>query len=299
MEIQSRKIRVLGLHGMGTSAAIFRSQTAAMRLKLPPDRFEFVFVDAPHPCSAAPGTDVLFDSARHYAFWTDPAAPPEAIRSAIAWLDGQLAQHGPFDILMGFSQGCALIASYLVHHSLRSKQQRLEVQDQKPLPFKAAVFICGGVPLQVLSDAGVEVTRRARDINALTGRMLRGRTAALAEMAANPELVARERGVGLWDRDGAPAGLVHDPGRMPDQRDVFGLDLSDEALPDGVGIAIPTAHVFGAKDPRWPASIQLACLCRDKRMYDHGGGHEIPRTTEVSEAMAELMMGLAKGVQGE
>ncbi|KAL1841852.1 hypothetical protein VTJ49DRAFT_6529 [Mycothermus thermophilus] len=294
MANQGQKIRVLGLHGMGTSAAIFRSQTAAMRLKLPPNRFEFVFIDAPHPCPAAPGTDVLFDSARHYAFWTDPAAPPEDIHSAIAWLNTQIAQYGPFDILMGFSQGCSLIASHVVYHSLQSKQE-----EQKPLPFKAAIFICGGVPLQVLSDVGVEVPQRAKDISALTGKMLRNRTAALAEMAANPELIEQERGVGLWDSGDAPAGLVHDPSKMPDERDVFGLDLSHEALPEGVRIEIPTAHVYGAKDPRWPASMQLAYLCKERRMYDHGGGHEIPRTTEVAERMAELVMELVREIQGE
>jgi hypothetical protein len=34
-------------------------------------------------------------------------------------------------------------------------------------------------------------------------------------------------------------------------------------------------------------------------MYDHGGGHDIPRSTKVSERIAELVEELAREIQGE
>lgn len=269
-----------------------------MRLKLPQDRFEFVFVDGPCPCPAAPGTDILFESRRHYSYWTDPAAPPETIKSSTHWLDAQIQERGPFDILMGFSQGCSLISSYIIYHSLAAGSSSSN-SSAKPLPFKAAIFVCGGVPLQVLEDVGFAVSQRAKAINHETGKLLRQRTSTLAELAANPALIKEERGVPLWDRRDFSTGMCHDARKIPDVTDVFGLDLSDANVPEGVRIQIPTVHVYGAKDPRWPASLQLAFLCRNRKTYDHGGGHDIPRTTEVSEKMAGLVMELLKEIGEE
>jgi len=250
----------------------------AFRSKLP-SHFEFDFIDAPIPCDPAPGTQVLFNSASHSAWWTSPGV--DAIRASHTLLERQLLLHGPYDILMGFSQGCALISSYMLYHARE--------QPTQPLPFSAAIFICGGVPLPVLEDLDVDVPQRAKAINDLTSKMMKEKASALVELAANLDLI--QPGIGLWDN---VDGLLHNPKRMPDEKDVFGLDFT--AMAAEVKIKIPTAHVFGAKDPRWPASVQLAFLCNNRRMYDHGGGHDIPRTTEGSMAIAGLGEGVAKAI---
>ncbi|AEO66741.1 9a741081-77ae-4704-b6ff-5111685aea1d [Thermothielavioides terrestris] len=278
---EPRKIRILGLHGMGTSAEIFKSQTSAFRSKLPP-HFTFVFIDAPFPCAPAPGAEVLFTKRAYYAWWKDQT--PNAIKLSHLAVTDYIERHGPFDILMGFSQGCALISSYLLYHARETPD--------KPLPFQAAVFICGGVPLPALEDLGVDVTQRARDINEKTARGLRKKALYLFDYAANPNLI--ERGVGLWDD---VSDLVHKPDQMPDETDVFGLDFT--TMPKDLRIKIPTVHVYGAKDPRWPASLQLAHFCDQRKLYDHGGGHEIPRTSEVSSKIAELISGLVEDTQRE
>lgn len=56
-------------------------------------------------------------------------------------------------------------------------------------------------------------------------------------------------------------------------------------------IGIPTVHVYGARDPRYPASVTLSHFCdeRMRRTFDHGGGHDIPRTGDVSHMMKELV----------
>lgn len=185
---------------------------------------------------------------------------------------------------MGFSQGCALIGSYLLYHARATRWG--------PVPFKAAVFICGGLPLPALADLDVEVSQRAERLNQMTSDLLRQRTGSLAAMAGNPELI--QHGVGMWDN---VADLLHDPEEIPDEGDVFGLDYT--TMPTDLRIRIPTVHISGGKDPRWPASWQLAYFCDKRKMYDHGGGHEIPRTTVVSNKIAGLVEELAKEIQSD
>lgn len=239
-----------------------------------PSTFEFDFIDGPFPSTPAPGTDIMFTS-HHRAWWHDSTV--SAIRDAHRLMTDHIAEHGPFDIVMGFSQGCSLISSYLLYHARETPDA--------PLPFKAAVFICGGVPLPALEDLGVAVSQRARDINDATSSLLNHKTAEFNRMAKNLELI--QPGKGLWDDT---ADLLHDPAQLPDERDAFGLDFT--AMPADLRIKIPTVHVYGAKDPRWPASLQLAYFCDNRKMYDHGGGHEILRTHETSKTIADLVAGL-------
>lgn len=99
---------------------------------------------------------------------------------------------------------------------------------------------------------------------------------------------------GLWDNpkshndltDGS--NFVHDPYALPplDLHDVYGLDIT--RVPESFRLNIPTVNIYGRKDPRCTSALQLALMCaEDKRLtFDHGGGHEIPRDTQVSEAIA-------------
>ena len=242
----------------------------ALRAKLD-ESYEFDFVDAPWDCAPAPGIRVLFDTG-HYTWWPRPTV--NAIRGAHQWLIDYCEEHGPYDAVICFSQGCSLVGSFLMYHYREAPNE--------PPPFRGAVFICGGLPLLVLDDLGLPVSQRARDINDETVRLLKQKAGALTSLAANPDQI--RPGTGLWDDT---AGLVHDPAVMPDESDVFGLDFT--RMPADVRIKMPTVHVFGAKDPRWPASVQLAHFCQNPKMYDHGGGHDIPRSTEVSTAIAALI----------
>jgi hypothetical protein len=138
----------------------------------------------------------------------------------------------------------------------------------------------------VLEELGVGVSDRAREVNDETVRVMKAKAARLAHMARNLDEV--KLGVGLWDDT---SDLLHDPDVMPGERDVFGIDM-EGGVPEDLRIGLPTVHVYGAKDPRWPSSMQLAYFCKDRKMFDHGGGHDIPRSTEVSERIAEMVRGL-------
>ena len=100
----------------------------------------------------------------------------------------------------------------------------------------------------------------------------------------------------LWDE--VPAeDLDHDPTESPPLSDVYGLDFN--SFPENLKIKIPTVHVYGAKDPKYVASVQLVHFCEEnrRRTFDHGGGHDVPRRTGVSERIAELVEWAAGEVQ--
>lgn len=305
---------------------------AAFRMKLDPS-YTFEFIDAPFPSTPAPGIDALFTQTRNFTWW--PSTTPSHIRAAHRWLDEYLATHGPFDALCGFSQGCSLIGSYLLYRAVASRQRR-HLDDSSddgisppppdsPLPFRAAIFICGGLPLVSLEDLGLPVSAEAWAINDATGKALVAKARRLKELAS--DLSSIRPGMSLWDdtRD-----LVHDVGAKPGivleqllgpsdlgddvspaarisrgrplQSDeavsdsdsgsetpdvLFGLDFS--AFPRDLRIDIPTVHVVGGKDPKFPAGAQLARFCSHRAVFDHGGGHDIPRTSHVSLRIAELV----------
>ncbi|CAK7275131.1 hypothetical protein SEPCBS119000_006523 [Sporothrix epigloea] len=285
-------MRVLCLHGKGTSGGIFRSQTAALRAKL--DRsFEFDFVDGPLATSPAPGVDKLFDAGSEtFAWWMTDS--PQAIRSAHAWLDDYLAANGPYDVLMGFSQGCLLISSFLMQ---RARDLGASLPEHRPpLPFRGAIFVCGGLSLAALTSLNVDVPEKAMTIEKDSVKALHAKTRMFQELAS--QLSQIQRGVGLWDDTSM---LVHDPeAPLPPAEDVFGMDYSPAGgFPEDLYITIPTVHIYGSRDPRYPAALQLAYTCRQRSMYDHGGGHDIPRTTEVSERIADMIMQLERTIRLE
>jgi hypothetical protein len=156
----------------------------------------------------------------------------------------------------------------------------------EPLPFKSAIFICGGLPFSVLEDLGLPISQRAHEINDQTSIDLRVKANSVMEFASAVGTRQWQKGVGLWD---ATESLVHDATVLPDPSDVYGMDFRE--FPQGLRIGIPTVHILGSKDPRWPAGMQLAYFCDEgrRKIWDHGSGHDIPRTTTVSKEIAGLV----------
>lgn len=296
-------MRLLCLHGRGTSAYIFRSQTgmlvltaafpllqsypqwlttstASFRFKLEHDDVTFEFVDAPFPSSPAPDIP-LFYPEPYFSFY--PEKSIASVHSANEWLQRKLDTDGPYDGLMGFSQGCAVISSYILYHQKNSPQ--------KPLPFKTAIFICGGVPLGVLEDLGVTVPQEMHDLDEKTRVGLATAAAAINSMSSNGE----SRWVGP---NGQTIAQKPDTAKALEADTMFGVDFLN--IPKELLIKIPTAHIFGYKDPMYSSSLQLARLCepRFRKAFDTGGGHEIPRGKEVSETIADLVRWTA-GMSGK
>lgn len=274
-------MRILGLHGMGTSADIFKAQTSSFRGLLD-SSYVFDFKDGPFPAQPAPGIDLVYPDSGYYSWYA--AQTPTAVQAALHHLEDLLSQED-YDCVMCFSQGCVLLISYLLYHAKN--------RPNEPLPFRSAMFICGGVPLAVLEDLGFPVSDKAKEISAQTSKMLNARTSRIKSIVDGKE---DYDGPGdLWRETD---DLVHDPKQQLDPKDVFGLDFEEiRSIATGWGhngsrgclVKIPTVHVYGAKDPRFPGSLQLSMFCENRLLYDHGGGHDIPRFQNVSQKLAHLL----------
>lgn len=131
--------------------------------------------------------------------------------------------------------------------------------------------------MQVLEDLGIEVSPEARDLDSKSSK-------ALAEQASTDAIL--KSGIDRWKN----AHGAHSHSGVPlDPSNVFGLDFTK--MPPHLRIKIPTVHIYGIKDPRCPASLQLSHFSdpRLTKAYDHGGGHDVPRTSDVSERIAQLV----------
>ena len=162
---------------------------------------------------------------------------------------------------MCFSQGCYLAAATLLLHQVNHPDQ--------PPPFKSAIFICGGAPLLLAESLGFEI---GEDIWAMD-RVGRDQLARQADSGA---ILAK--GAERWVGSGSEAGTLDE-------------EVLRSVMQGPVRIEIPTVHVYGEKDPRYTAGVLLSGLCAPerRRVFNHGGGHEIPRTSAVSGTIAELV----------
>ncbi|KAL4903887.1 hypothetical protein BDW74DRAFT_179472 [Aspergillus multicolor] len=333
------KLKILCLHGRGTSAAIFQSQTSSIRSRLTDLNLSFDFVDGPHPSTPAPGID-LFYPPPYYTFYPESAQNTtiETIKSTQKWLAGIIAKRGPYDVVMTFSQGSSVAAEALLLHELSQSLQTStavehtnadeNIGNSNP-PFKSGIFICGGAPLTLMSHIGYAVPEitKARDLASRD---------ALAQMASSEAILSN--GSARWSANshsdmnlGLSFGIGHglfnlNPYPSPtsdiDDNNINTLQLTfnkeDEirreisrphpypspnytAPPNlahkssygfaPVKVSIPTVHIYGERDPRYIAGIQLSEVCEKstRKVYNHGGGHEIPRFEAVSGAMADLV----------
>ena len=78
---------------------------------------------------------------------------PASFVKAMADLNSYITEEGPFDGVMGFSEGAALAASLIIQKLQENRRQ----QQLYPL-FKCAVFFSGGVPMD--PSTGAEMPKR-------------------------------------------------------------------------------------------------------------------------------------------
>ncbi|KAL4737697.1 serine hydrolase-domain-containing protein [Aspergillus similis] len=342
------KIKILCLHGRGTSGAIFKYQTSSIRSRLADLNLTFDFLDGPYPSNPAPGIDLFFPPP-YYTYYVESPQDTtiDTIRSTRDWLSGVIAERGPYDLVMTFSQGGMVAAEALLMHQVEVERGQFQqsqsgimdaVHDEEGRenknaadegragtvlpPFKSAIFICGGAPLTLLEHIGYKIPEitRARDLASRS---------ALAQMAASEAILSKgsarwtasptipstldmsmNLSFGLFNLSPYPSHT-----RDLDDNNINTLQLifnkEDEirreisagplyAIPSTgsharlnghVKIKIPTVHIYGERDPRYIAGVQLSEVCekRSRKEYNHGGGHEIPRFEAVSGAMADLV----------
>ncbi|PYH41261.1 putative EF-hand calcium-binding domain protein [Aspergillus saccharolyticus JOP 1030-1] len=254
-------MKILCLHGKGTSGAIFKSQTAALRARLTDLPIEWDFLDGFHPSDPAAGID-LFYAPPYYAWYRDDT--PTEIETCRQHLHDHISTHGPYAAVMSFSQGAAVACAYALLH--------LAQHPPAPLPFHAAIFICAGAPLAIMQQVGYEIAPQVWEQDRVSRQALAAQADAAAILLKGSQRWSAGVGVAVEEEEQAIRKAIVPPAQK-------------------VKIGVPTVHVYGNRDPRFAAGIQLSQACEEgsRKMFDHGGGHEIPRTERVTSGIAGLV----------
>ncbi|EGC34127.1 hypothetical protein DICPUDRAFT_98320 [Dictyostelium purpureum] len=102
--LESKKLKILCLHGFKQNSSLFKSKTAVLRKSIK-DIAELVYVDAPH----------IVDETKGSASWWRASKDGKEYRGweqTLEYLRSVFEKQGPFDGVLGFSQG-AVLASLL------------------------------------------------------------------------------------------------------------------------------------------------------------------------------------------
>ncbi|XP_061558295.1 LOW QUALITY PROTEIN: esterase OVCA2 [Phycodurus eques] len=140
-------LRVLCLHGYRQNGASFREKTGALR-KLLKKNVDFVYVDAPHLLEqaqeSAGAREGGEDPDRRGWWFSDPGArtfsahlrcdESSGLDESVAAVRQAVRRHGPFDGVLGFSQGAALAA---VLCALQESQR------EPDFAFRFAILVAG------------------------------------------------------------------------------------------------------------------------------------------------------------
>mmetsp|Transcript_28769 Transcript_28769/g.66346 ORF Transcript_28769/g.66346 Transcript_28769/m.66346 type:complete len:240 (+) Transcript_28769:34-753(+) len=148
-----RKLKVLGLHGGGSNTNIMQFQTQALQRAIGKDvEWDFMNGERPwqspihHPVLVTLAKDMPFygwygvvvddDSDRPYEeklFDLSVRITYEDVELAVERVMNHITENGPFDALVGFSQGCIVI--HLVTAILRQRGEEI--------PWKLSILFCG------------------------------------------------------------------------------------------------------------------------------------------------------------
>ncbi|KAJ5287310.1 Serine hydrolase FSH [Penicillium angulare] len=214
-------MRFLCLHGRGTCSQIFEIQTGkpfstAAHLKeeqwivrkIPKkglgfltsilaairEEFtdhEFIFIDGTFPTEQNNGVTIVTGSS--YGFLPATVNNSREVRDAVAALADYVDHEGPFDGMMGFSEGAIMAATLLVEDAKNSA-----------MGLKCGIFFSGGLPL----DPELLRGECVRCVDPLTdGVAIRVPTAIIVEEDLG-RLSCRSPLSGLWGQGDISRGLV-------------------------------------------------------------------------------------------
>ncbi|CEJ61217.1 hypothetical protein PMG11_09754 [Penicillium brasilianum] len=132
-------LRLLCLHGWGTSEKILRSQLSGLTGDLQRDNTAtFHFLEGELDSEPGPGIAGLYEGP-YYSYYRFPRSfsvtddDDSDILAAYDQLDEAITLHGPFDGVLGFSHGGTLAAGYLIH--------RAKMSPGETPPFRCAIFV--------------------------------------------------------------------------------------------------------------------------------------------------------------
>ncbi|KAI6692136.1 hypothetical protein NL676_019846 [Syzygium grande] len=131
-----KKPRILCLHGFRMSAKILETQFHQWPKSIL-EKLDLVFLDAPYPSRGKSGAEGIFDPP--YFEWfqgNQDYTEYENFEECIAFIEDFMVKNGPFDGLLGFSQGAVLSAA------LPGMQEEGLVLTKVP-KIKFVILVCG------------------------------------------------------------------------------------------------------------------------------------------------------------
>jgi hypothetical protein len=250
-------------------------QTAGFRSLLEDYEFDFVEGQMPHVEGNWSLHTKDFASSKLWGYF-NLLDPQDVMDSELQVLDLAI-EEGPYDGILGYSQGATLAAQALIRHATHASQLKAASQEQGPVcspPFKFAVFFNGATPTRVF-----EVTDEMRPLTPVVPDLEEPMALKfLAAMKANPLLTKTKLFPALLAdgrrvlTDGTLAMLKCDAGR------------------DGTLIHIPTLHARCATDePEHGQELYELCDGNKAEQYFHLHKHDFPRGYDEMRQIARLI----------
>jgi pimeloyl-ACP methyl ester carboxylesterase len=222
-----------------------------------------------------------FTKGTFYCYYS--AFDPANVKKAHEMLSEVIEEEGPFDGILGFSQGGSLAIAYLLQHEIDKPNE--------PAPFKfAAIFssIISFTPderyceeiIQNLTEAEFSALSRFPDSDF---EVLSSGARTLFESMAEA-LSAGQKGGFLQSH---PDEDVFQRGEASMIPRVIHPDLLKQR------IRIPTIHVVGKEDNplmiRQSELMYRVCDPAVSRWLEHSGGHDVPRKMQDAKAAVKAM----------
>ncbi|KAL3638676.1 hypothetical protein CASFOL_016583 [Castilleja foliolosa] len=107
-----RKLRFLCLHGFRTSGEIIKKQVTGKWPESVLEKLDLVFANAPFPCQGKSEVEGIFDPPYYEWFqFNKEFTEYQNFDECLAYIENYMIKNGPFDGLLGFSQGAILSAA--------------------------------------------------------------------------------------------------------------------------------------------------------------------------------------------
>lgn len=130
MASSSPKLRVLCFHGFRTSASIFHNQITRWDSQIL-DLLDLTFLDGPFPANGKSDVESIFPGPYFEWFqFNESYSEITNLEACKDFVTKYMEEHGPFDGLMGFSQGGVLAAAFA-----GLQQKGLALEHHAPLRF--------------------------------------------------------------------------------------------------------------------------------------------------------------------
>ncbi|EPS29489.1 hypothetical protein PDE_04439 [Penicillium oxalicum 114-2] len=256
-------MRILCLHGYGTNPEVLKYQISGLR-KAADVSWDFHYLSGQVTCSAAPGIESVFPGP-FYCYTRE--FDPEGVGASYALLEKSIEENGPFQGVLGFSQGAATIVGYLL-------EQKTAYPDE-PLPFQFMVICSPTTPLSSDSNYSQGIFG---SLGPESESYIRSSQDAKIQQLPEPARTAVTAFTSVIDvasqvtQEPRSFYLDHPMSKIPA---VLHPDLLQTRL------SIPALHVRGANEPSAMRNcgrmIESFCDTNKQRVVEHTAGHDIPR----------------------